>query len=160
AGDAPAARPGPADDGERIRLGPAGGEDDLAGRAADEGRDLLARALQERPGGPSVRVHRRGIADDFHRLHRRRARDGMEGGRGGPVQIGARHRSEEGGGYSSRGTGRSSSTPHSARKRSRTASLRRSISASLRPTMGIRPPAIWPWPPALPSKDSTTSRIS
>ena len=49
-------------DREVVGLGAAGGEDDLGGLGAECGGDLLARLLDEQPGGPARRVQRRRVA--------------------------------------------------------------------------------------------------
>src|SRR5690606_3571113 len=139
---APADGAAPADDGEGVGLGSAGGEDHLARRTAAEPRHLLAGPLHPIPRAPSLGVGRRGVSEDLERLDRRGPGGGMHRSGGGPVQIGSLHRSRDSSPYSSMGTGALSSTPHSRRKRSRSSRLSREIASSPISATGRRAPAI------------------
>ena len=47
---------------QRVGLGPAGGEHDIAGRDPNQRRHLFARGLHQMARGPAGGVHRRGVA--------------------------------------------------------------------------------------------------
>ncbi len=86
--------PHAAPDRQGDRLRPARREHDLVGLRADRAGDVLARAVEQRAGGPSLGVDVQRIAVEVERGDHRLARLGQQGSGGGrvEVQVGAHRR--------------------------------------------------------------------
>src|SRR5205807_10416967 len=143
------------EDGERVRLGPARGEDHVPRRAAQRPRASLTGEVDEGARVLTGFVYGGRIREELRQgRHHLRHHFARQRGGGVCVQVD---------GCRSHGSSGTNGVPGPGRRwnaRRNVAKMSFASSSGERPRSGIRAPAIAPWPPALPPSGAQTSRTS